>query len=520
MLLLLRLVTGKSAVINSFVNHLYGIHYEDNHRVQLVMEPNNNNTKRYHRPQRVSTTDQVTGYLLEAPPGIGGKDWVLLVDTPGFEDGRGLEHNEAIVDEIKSFFTNEIKYVNAIWFVNQSNDMHHTVTQKWMYENINSLFLGRDEDTTSLLFTFCDTEEPPALDGMENVGIHSNKFFKLNNSGFILKDVVETSEIESTLNMMFWDMSNNSFRSLVELLQKSNECPLATGQKRKTALRIQLGKSIEHAWREAEEGICKLISLEQTIPLIVRARSRIENNRFEVETLKYLRVRTRKTESGCSIICDSCQCTCVDNCDVAANEGEDSAPVLTAEGLGGYYCKSCPAKCHLSNHRYVDQVWDLKECKLHKKIKDLKHRYVKDSSGKRSEFEQIMSGMRAEFHKIQNDVYDQVKLVQDMLSELQEGALTPEQFLSEYAGLLSKQEDVKDRKRVWKWRLGVLENGAKYIDKIAGGSLFDPFDEKFSALIAEAAAVSPRNKSIQLDKLKKESSISSALTEPGAISQE
>ena len=58
------------------VNYLYGVRYEDKYRFKLITEPPTES----RRTQSQSQTDQVIGYLLDSPPAIGGKDWILKRD--------------------------------------------------------------------------------------------------------------------------------------------------------------------------------------------------------------------------------------------------------------------------------------------------------------------------------------------------------------------------------------------------------------------------------------------------------
>ena len=95
----------KSTTINSYVNYLYGVQFNDPFRLKLVDEPPTDG----RATMSASQTDQVFGYLLQCPPALGGKHSLLIIDTPGFGDTRGVERDLETISEIKSFFNMEVK---------------------------------------------------------------------------------------------------------------------------------------------------------------------------------------------------------------------------------------------------------------------------------------------------------------------------------------------------------------------------------------------------------------------------
>ena len=42
---------------------------------------------------------------------------IILVDTPGFGDTRGLAQDKIIAEKIKNFFLNDLNSINAVCFV-------------------------------------------------------------------------------------------------------------------------------------------------------------------------------------------------------------------------------------------------------------------------------------------------------------------------------------------------------------------------------------------------------------------
>ena len=75
--------SGKTTLLNFFVNFLLGVSFDDSFRYVLIIE--NPEKSQIH-----SQTEQVQKYRIKPtinlPP-------IILVDTPGFGDTRGIEQD-------------------------------------------------------------------------------------------------------------------------------------------------------------------------------------------------------------------------------------------------------------------------------------------------------------------------------------------------------------------------------------------------------------------------------------------
>ena len=72
---------GKTTMLNALINYHLGVQLEDGFQYVLINEKNMN------KSQALSQTDEVISYEIEA---YGGKPALIVVDTPGFCDTRGL----------------------------------------------------------------------------------------------------------------------------------------------------------------------------------------------------------------------------------------------------------------------------------------------------------------------------------------------------------------------------------------------------------------------------------------------
>jgi len=49
--------------------------------------------------------------------GQGDKPPLIIIDTPGFGDTRGIEYDSKIISLIKKLFENDIEVIHAVLFV-------------------------------------------------------------------------------------------------------------------------------------------------------------------------------------------------------------------------------------------------------------------------------------------------------------------------------------------------------------------------------------------------------------------
>ena len=121
---------GKTTLLNSLVNFLTGINFEDKFRYKIIDEgPNQNQAK--------SQTSEVTVYYIQPHNGYPP---IKIIDTPGFGDTGGIEVDKKITKKIEKKFQTEINQINAICFVAQSSNARLTPNQKYIFSSIMDLF--------------------------------------------------------------------------------------------------------------------------------------------------------------------------------------------------------------------------------------------------------------------------------------------------------------------------------------------------------------------------------------------
>ncbi|XP_072269154.1 uncharacterized protein [Pyxicephalus adspersus] len=174
--------SGKTTLINTIINYIFGVKWEDDHRIKLTAE----NTK---KSQAHSQTSSITIYQINPEDGFRIPYSITIIDTPGFGDTRGTNFDEKLMCKIQKFFQKCIfPEIDAICFVVQSTLARLTSTQVYIYDNILSMF-GKDIKENIVFFTtFADFQEPIALSAITEAEVPCAQsedgkpvYFKVNN---------------------------------------------------------------------------------------------------------------------------------------------------------------------------------------------------------------------------------------------------------------------------------------------------------------------------------------------------
>ncbi|XP_074636911.1 uncharacterized protein LOC141895071 [Acropora palmata] len=170
--------------------------------------------------QANSRTQFLSCYTLSHKKGFKVPYNLTIVDTPGFGDTRGIEHDKVITEQIRTFFNTKgsagIDYVDAICFVAQAANPRLTPKQKYVFDRILAMFGKNIKKNILVLFTFSDGQKPQALLAMLEAGIleDGNNFFKFNNS--VLFAANSGEDDEGNFDRMFWRMGIKSFEKFFQ----------------------------------------------------------------------------------------------------------------------------------------------------------------------------------------------------------------------------------------------------------------------------------------------------------------
>jgi GTPase SAR1 family protein len=207
--------SGKTTLLNSLINALCGIQLLDNFRYIIIDEYAKDSGVEDPKTQSKSRTTYVTAYNIN---GINGNPPIIIIDTPGFGDSRGMKFDEKIIEMIRDLFKNWIDSVNGICFVASASSARLTSTQKYIFSSIISLFGNDIAENFIPMLTFCDGKEPQILASLlDNESTFKKSIYdhiKNNNPWYLQfnNSAIFESNRTGKFTELFWELGMDSFK--------------------------------------------------------------------------------------------------------------------------------------------------------------------------------------------------------------------------------------------------------------------------------------------------------------------
>lgn len=412
---------GKTTLINGMVNYLLGVRWDDDFRFKLITEEG-------HRSQAHSQTKAVTAYTFHMSEDSPLPYTLTVIDTPGFGDTESLEEDRKIVKQVKELFSirgpDGIDELHGIGFVAQSSEARLTLTQKYIFDSILSIF-GKDmSHNMFMMITFADSQKPPVLDALQAAQIPwlDKAFYKFNNSALYATNTMKCvghdgDSDDDNVDRMFWKMGMKSFkRFFLQLGAKS----AGSLQHTKEVLRERehLETLVSGLQPKVREGLSKIDEMKQEEMVIKRYEAEIEANK----SFTYHQTQTRQKkidlEPGEYVTnCMHCHYTCHYPCYIPKTEDK-----MQCASMKDGKCHVCTSKCAWHLHESSSYRLELYDVKVACTSEDLKSKYYKAQSGKSTK-EAMLSRMKSELDQMQGYVLATISEVRQIIARLNAIAL-------------------------------------------------------------------------------------------------
>ncbi|XP_076866328.1 uncharacterized protein LOC143517555 [Brachyhypopomus gauderio] len=440
--------SGKTTLINAMVNYILGVKWEENYRFKLIHEITN-------RSQAESQTSDVTSYELYNQPGFQVPFSLTFVDTPGFGDTRGIEHDKQITEQLKNFLCNPlgVQHIDAVCFVIQASLVRLSATQKYIFDSILSIF-GKDiAENIMIMVTFAHGADIPALEAIRaaEVPCQKNKNglptnFSFNNSALYAKNVAEdkpnndeddednysdtTKQTEITWGSNFKKMKA-FFKALEDIESRDLKLTVQVLEERE-----RLAKSMKALTAQIKAGLSKCAEIESKKQLLNNESEKMkQNENFEKEVEE---VKASRSPVACfTVNCNVCFFTCHSSCFLPEEDAISTCAVFDAGGK----CVMCPGNCHHSNHLKEKVMWTYETVKKKQTVKELMDNFIKAKKEFMSTND-MLAALDKEYKDIYSKLMDLVKMSFKCLKRLDEIALRPRSLSAkEYFDLLIKTEE-------------------------------------------------------------------------------
>ena len=293
--------SGKSTFINAFINYAVGVEMEDPFRFKLVVDEDDTADD-----QTVSQTSEISGYLIEDTL----LDFPMLIwDTPGFGDTRGIERDEEIKKQINELLKLE-DVCHAVCFVVKASANRLTKTQKYIIDRV-LLFFGKEaQENIYVLVTFTDGSRPDVLHALEkynNFPFAEDRWFAFNN-GSLFKPASERKRYFKT----YWKGNHNNMGRLFHKIQEIRPFSL-TSTKEVIALREDLAQNLNAIATQVSATAYRKEKREEDLKFLESHFETVNNIGISKDNLSQTRILKPATSTQ-NTICKKCKSNCHIGC--------------------------------------------------------------------------------------------------------------------------------------------------------------------------------------------------------------
>ncbi|XP_040210659.1 uncharacterized protein LOC120941384 [Rana temporaria] len=452
--------SGKTTLINTMVNYIFGVEWKDEHRIQIIEESSG-------KCQAHSQTSSVTIYQINHEDHFRIPYSITIIDTPGFGDTRGIDHDEKIMKKIREFFTKcKFTEIDGICFVVQSSVARLTPTQVYIYDKVLSIFGNDIKDNIVVFTTFSDFQEPNVLSAIMEADVPCAKskdgkpvYFMVNNSMLYANNRPgEVGKRACKAQEMQWEVGMESIgefflQYLPELASKD-----LTLTKEVLAKRNALDELVQKI-----RGVTgKQHELEQIQRALIENKEEVENHgNFESNVTETV---IRKVDSSeYSLNCRQCNSTCHRDC-----TAEDDFPVYLCEVFD--WLGICGVCKHGFNKHFLEKSYWKTFVETRKKTYlEMKEKYEK-AMKKVMTLEDVLSEIKEDMKKTKDELLELTQEIAEILRLLQEIALNPNPVSTvDYMKLLIEKEK-REGEAGFLERICIMEENIKKCELIVFGT--------------------------------------------------
>ncbi|KAH0627714.1 hypothetical protein JD844_003850 [Phrynosoma platyrhinos] len=454
--------SGKTTLINGMINYILGVELKDCFRFKLIQEDTS-------RSQAHSQTSEVTAYEINYQKGLQIPYTLTIIDTPGFNDSRGIERDKQITEQIRYFFSTPegIDHIDGVCFVVQAPLARLTPSQKYVFDSVLSIF-GKDIKTNiQILATFADGQTPPVLEAILESEVPCAKdengfpiHFKFNNSAWF-PSKSPAGEGSSELNELYWKTGVVSMKEYFEALHSLEPRSLRL-TKEVLRERKRLETTVQGLQMQIKAGLTNLEALRKIQRVLEHHREEMEANKdfeFEIEKTVPVQIMVKKASLT---NCQTCHFTCHYPC-VIANDKEKY--LCTAMDAKKKKCTVCPGKCAWNVHFSQKYRWEYKTKREKQTYSQIKANYQKACKDVMTT-EKVFKHLQKEYAQVEKRMLRLIEESTRCIDRLQEIALKPNPMATpDHIDLLIEAEK-HEAKPGFQDRIKALEQGGKTADEM------------------------------------------------------
>ncbi|XP_041948523.1 uncharacterized protein LOC121709316 isoform X2 [Alosa sapidissima] len=455
--------TGKTTLINTMVNYMLGVKWED--RVWFKISEKDKN-----KSQTESQTTVITVYelFLETCPSC-----LRIIDTPGYGATDGFEFDQQIPKDLQVLFRSEdgIHEVEAVGLVVKASQNRLTFFQRYIFDAILSLF-GKDIEKNIVILSTHSDSVPTAniINALKEAGVPfaidgEPLIFTFNN-----RQSETYKEDQEDFFKSCWNLGYKSMKTFFKVLEdfETTELKMTEGVLRERKRLEAIVYNLQDAIKMEE---LKQNMLKQTQRALKKNKNKIGNNEnftYEVDE-PYKDVVPIKSSWWHLTKSAMCCTVCEENCHYPGCWWVKDLSWCSVMKDG--HCTVCTNKCPVSAHVKQRKIYVPKTRKAIKVAHDLMQQYEQHVDAKKA-LEKELKDTKDKKLKLLEDAYQ-------CIMELEKIALKLDSFstIDQLDFLIEKMRETGDAEKVktleklskqyedsYKKRRGYLKTG---LDKIS-----------------------------------------------------
>ncbi|XP_072309379.1 uncharacterized protein [Eucyclogobius newberryi] len=432
--------SGKSTLINALVNFVMGVKFEDKVWFKIIPDETD-------RPQSESQTSEVSVYEVFGFEGTVVPYSLTIIDTPGFGDTRGIEHDKITTKKLLELFkapdeVSGVKSIDAVGLVLKSSQNRINERIAYVFNSITSSF-GKDmKKNIVAMMTHSDGGVPKdALKALEAAGVKYARdeddkpvYFLFNNRQ---EDKIEKGEEAESFSSDMFKKAERGMVKFTKFLEKSQPQSL---EKTKDVL------------IEREILTACIENLKERVAHIEIQQEAIKMNKEEVEKLDQVfsniivRTEPYKEKEHCEkkhLSCTRCKERCCNEC---VSPSKTFCGKISFRG----YCSVCSGKCHQNDHALEKWKYVTKTRQLPEPVEEVQKRY---NAKTESEVKKILlEELEKEMKQLQRDKDRFLDDAFEAIEKLEKIALNADS-VSTYVHLdflIEKMKERRDTEKVMK----------------------------------------------------------------------
>lgn len=356
---------GKSTLINAMANYILGVDYHDEFRFILICDE----TK---ESQAHSQTSLITAYTFYWQEGFNVEYNLVIIDTPGFGDTRGIEQDNRTVAQVRELFSekgkNNIDQIHAVGFVAQASLVRLTAGQKYIFDSVLSIFGNDVQGNIFIMATFADNDEPKVMDALTEAEVPHADVFTFNNSALY-------AQSKGIMTESYWKIGYESLQKFFDHLVQINVISLSLTREvldERKKLEIILN-GLQPKIQDITLKVESLRTEEEILASICSDMAASESYKYKVKITKQRKVNLKPGTyvTNCSI----CSFTCHRPCSISDDAKKYDCSAMDKNGKSHAKCTVCPEKCRWQDHYNNPYFFESYEVEETRTAEDLKKRY-------------------------------------------------------------------------------------------------------------------------------------------------